>query len=66
MCSIGTTVELRNISYCCEQYNLRKRDNLEDLGVDGRIILNLSSRSRLGRDGLHCSSSGLGKVGGPL
>jgi len=31
---------------------LKERNHLEDLGVDGRLILNGSSRSGLGRDGL--------------
>ena len=32
--------------------NLRERDHLEDPSVDGRIILNGSSRSGMGWDGL--------------
>jgi hypothetical protein len=38
--------------------NLRERDHLEDLGVDGRIILNGSSGSGMWGYGLDWSGSG--------
>ena len=38
--------------------HLRERDNWEGMGVDGKIILEWSSRDRLERRGLDCSGSG--------
>jgi len=32
---------------------MKERDQWEDLGVDGKIILNISSRSGMGRHGLN-------------
>jgi hypothetical protein len=37
--------------------NLLGRDHLEDLGTDGRIILNVSWRKRVGLCGLDSSGS---------
>jgi hypothetical protein len=39
-------------------------DHLEDMGVDGRIILNGSSRNGIRRHGVDCSVSGQGQVTG--
>jgi hypothetical protein len=38
--------------------NLGERDNWEGLGVDGKIILEWSSRDRFERRGPDCSGSG--------
>jgi hypothetical protein len=35
-----------------------ERDHLEDLGLEGRIILKPISKSGMGRHGLHLSGSG--------
>ena len=42
--------------------NLRERNHVEDLGVDGRIISKWSSRSGIRRLGLDCFSSGYRRV----
>ena len=44
--------------------NLRKREHLEDTGVDGRIILSGSSGSRMWGHGLDRAGSGWGQVAG--
>jgi hypothetical protein len=38
--------------------DLMGKDPLEDLGIDGRIILNGSSRNGMERHGLNCSGPG--------
>ena len=38
--------------------DLMERDNLEELGGDGRIIIKWNSRSGMGRHGLDWSDSG--------
>jgi hypothetical protein len=38
--------------------NMRERDHLKDLGTDGRTMLKLSSRNRMGAHGLDWSDSG--------
>jgi hypothetical protein len=38
--------------------DLKERDDLEDLGVDGRTILNRPSGNWMGRNGLDLSGSG--------
>jgi len=38
--------------------NLKGRDQLEDLGVDGRILLEWTLGNRTGRCGLNASGSG--------
>jgi len=42
----------------------REGDYSEDLGVDERIILNVSTGSGMGRHGQDCSGSGYGKAAG--
>jgi hypothetical protein len=42
--------------------NLKRREHSEDLGVDGRIILKLSSGNRFAGFGLNSSGSGQGPV----
>ena len=44
--------------------NLRERDHLVDPGLHGSIILNGSSRSRMGGHGLDRFASGQGQVAG--
>jgi len=41
--------------------NVKERAHLQDLGVDGRIILNGSSRNTIGRRGLNWSGPGQGQ-----
>jgi hypothetical protein len=42
--------------------DVRERDKLEDLSIDGRIYSNESSKSRMGRRGLDGSGAGQGQM----
>jgi hypothetical protein len=42
--------------------NLTERENLEDLGVDWRVILKYISKKLMGRRGMDCSGSGQRQV----
>jgi hypothetical protein len=44
--------------------NLKERNHLEDLGVDGRIILKYIFREWVGGHGLDCFSLGYGQLVG--
>jgi hypothetical protein len=44
-----------------QMLNLKERDHLEGLGVNGRIILNGCGRNRMGGLGLDLCGSGLGR-----
>ena len=44
--------------------DLRERGHFEDPGVDGRVILNGSSRRGMVRHGLDCYGSGKGQMAG--
>ena len=44
--------------------NPREREHLEDLCVDGRIVLRMSEITRLTGCGLHCFGSELGQESG--
>jgi hypothetical protein len=48
----------------CSSQNLKGRDHAEDLGVDGRIILERIMENRVGEYGLDSSGSGCGPVAG--
>jgi hypothetical protein len=44
--------------------SLKERDHLEDVGIYGRIILNVSYENRFHRCGVDSSSSGQGPMAG--
>jgi hypothetical protein len=49
--------ELHNL-HASQHTTLKGRDNLEDISVDGRIILNISYGNRVGGRGLVACGSG--------